>query len=165
MELMLFEIEEIYNKQYYLELLYKALFVTGYYALMRIGELTKSEHVIKARDIHLGDRGDKFLLILRSSKTHSKNDRPQKIRISSANKLNAVGERKSHFCPVKILAEYIRARPLRPENDLDQQLFVFRDGSPVLGSHLRKNNKNINKQDRNRQQMLQCTFISNWQGN
>lgn len=40
-------VDDKYAFQPYLSDLYKAMFVTGYYGLMRVGEMTKSPHVIK----------------------------------------------------------------------------------------------------------------------
>ena len=40
--------------QPYLLKLYKALFVTAYYGLFCIEELTCSPHVVKANDVHIG---------------------------------------------------------------------------------------------------------------
>ena len=52
-----------------------------YYGLFRIGEIAFGEHTIKACDIHIGDEGEKILVILHSSKTHGKADRPQEVKI------------------------------------------------------------------------------------
>ena len=60
----MFELERIFNKQFYLESLYKAIFVLAYYGLMQIGELTQSNHVLKAKDIQIGVNKPKILLIL-----------------------------------------------------------------------------------------------------
>ena len=55
LEMLLFEIQRWYGtkKQWYLELLYKAMFSICYYGMMRIGEVTKSPHVLKAKDVHI----------------------------------------------------------------------------------------------------------------
>ena len=54
LELVLFEVQRHFQSknQVYLEHLYLALFALGYYGLMRVGELTFSQHVVKAKDIH-----------------------------------------------------------------------------------------------------------------
>ena len=84
-EMILFEIQRYFLplNQYYLELLYKMIFALCYYGLMRVGEVTKSQHVLKAKDVHIAQNKDKILLILYSSKTHTKGSRPQKIKITS----------------------------------------------------------------------------------
>ena len=50
LELVLFEVQRYFRlkNQIYLETLFKALFALGYYGLLRIGELTHSEHVVRA---------------------------------------------------------------------------------------------------------------------
>ena len=84
LEMILFEIQRYFSplNQYYLELLYKTIFALCYYGLMRVGEVTKSQHVLKAKDVHIAQNKDKILLILYSSKTHTKGSRPQKIKIT-----------------------------------------------------------------------------------
>ena len=69
LELLLFEVQKVFaaRSQGYLEVLYKALFALGYYGLMRVGELTYSPHVIKAKDVHMATNRNKLLLILHSS--------------------------------------------------------------------------------------------------
>ena len=95
LEMILFEIGNIYGlqrKQPYLESMYKALFAIGYYGMLRIGEMTASQHVLRARNVHLGSNKKKLLLVLYSSKT-------QKIKIT-ANCIEKSGRyRKKHFCP------------------------------------------------------------------
>ena len=85
LEMILFEVQRFFTRtnQYYLEILYKTLFALSYYGLMRVGEVTKSQHVLKAKDVHLAKNKDKLLLILYSSKTHDKANRPQKIKVTS----------------------------------------------------------------------------------
>ena len=54
LELVLFEVQRIYGLkgEIYLKILYKALFAIAYYGLIRISEVTLSEHVVKAKDVH-----------------------------------------------------------------------------------------------------------------
>ena len=72
LELMLYEIQRIYVKQPYLDILYKTIFALSYYGMLRIGEVTASEHVIKAKNIHVAQNKQKILLVLYSSKTHGR---------------------------------------------------------------------------------------------
>ena len=51
LEILLFELERYFNKQHYLEVLYKTILILGYYGLLRIGEVSHSPHSIKARDV------------------------------------------------------------------------------------------------------------------
>ena len=110
LELLLFEIQRWYGvrKQWYLELLYKAMFSLCYYGLMRIGEVTNSPHVLKAKDVHIAQNKDKILLVLYSSKTHDKASRPQKIKISANSFATRAANR--HFCPFHLMREFLKVR-------------------------------------------------------
>ena len=131
LELILFELQRYFTNrnQPYLEIMYKALFMLGYYGLMRVGELTASEHVVKAKNVHLATNKDKLLLILYSSKTHSTANRPQKIRIiaNSSEKSGRYFHR--HFCPFKVIGAYITIRG--PYDSDKEQFFVFKDKTVV----------------------------------
>ena len=50
----------IFDQQLYLKMLYKSLFVTAYYGLFCIGELTYSEHIVKATDVQVGVNKNKL---------------------------------------------------------------------------------------------------------
>ena len=93
------------NNQMYLATLYKALFITTYYGLFRIGEVTSSPHVVLARDVHIAKNKEKMLFILHSSKTHDEGNFLQSIKISG---LQIEKQKlKSKFCPFKLLNEYL----------------------------------------------------------
>ena len=143
LEMLLFEIDRYFDgKQIYLQCMYKAMFAISYYGLLRVGEVTSSEHVIKAKDIKVGKNKDKLLIYLYSSKTHHQGSRPQKIKIMS-NKV-AVGEikgkpikfRNRHFCPFHLISNFIKMRGTEPVTPTEQ-FFVFRDKSPVKPDHVR----------------------------
>ena len=72
LEMILFEVERTFYRagQYFLGDLYKAVFVLCYYGMMRVGEVTESPHVLKAKDTYVGTNKDKFLAILYTSKIH-----------------------------------------------------------------------------------------------
>ena len=98
------------KNQNYLRVLYKTLVSTAYFGLFRVGELSKGEHPVLAKDMHMGMNKRKVLFILRTSKTHWKNSRPQSIKIHSTRKHNkGVGKnkkRKNEFeppCPYSLL--------------------------------------------------------------
>ena len=119
-----------------MEVLYKAIFALGYYGLLRVGELTDSPHVIKARDVHLALNKEKILVVLQTSKTHGRNARPQKVKIT-ANSIEKMGNyMHRNFCPFRLLNDYIGLRGdyCRP----DDRFFVFLDGSPVSADKARK---------------------------
>ena len=98
--------------QPYLGHLYQALFSTAYFGLFRVGELTKSPHVLLARDVHIACNKKKMLFILHSSKTHGKDVLPQTIKITSQD----IGKQKQSsnniptaqaYCPYALLRKYI----------------------------------------------------------
>ena len=90
LELILFEVRRMYKTQPYLETLFLAILALGYYGLFRVGELCKSDHVMKAKDVHVALNKEKILVILYSSKTPGKESIPQKVKITS-NKIEKSG--------------------------------------------------------------------------
>ena len=64
------------RNQPYLQILYKVLFLTTYFGLLRVSKVTSGGHPVLACDIHIGENKNKFLLLLRTSKTHWKNAKP-----------------------------------------------------------------------------------------
>ena len=61
LELILFEIPRLFNgEQPYLIAMYRDLFAVGYYGLFRIGKLTLSKHVIKAKNVHIAKNKEKL---------------------------------------------------------------------------------------------------------
>ena len=70
LELILFELQRYFaaNYQWYLDVMYRALFTLGYYGLLRVGELTDSPHVLRACNIHVGVNKQKIMLMLYTSK-------------------------------------------------------------------------------------------------
>ena len=136
LEMLLFEIEHIYHNQINLQIMYKALFMMSYYGLMRVGELTEttqfSNHAVKACDIHIGRNKRKLLIMLYSSKTHGKESKPQRIKISAT---PTYCVRTRFFCPFRTIRTFINLRG--GYYDRSDHLFIFKDGSNVKGSHFR----------------------------
>ena len=141
LEMLLFETTRYYDgprissPQPYLAALYKAIFCLAYYGMMRVGELAESEHCIKACNIHLGNNKDKILIVLYSSKTHGKESRPQKIKITATN-VGSMKFNNKHFCPFEIVTKYMKIRG--DYLDENEQFFIYADRSPVLPHHVRK---------------------------
>ena len=81
LEMLLFEIGREFKTQSYLENLYKTIFILAYYRMFRIGELTYSPHVIKAKDINVGVNKNKLLIVLYTSKN-------TRIRVTTAESEN-----------------------------------------------------------------------------
>ena len=132
LELILFEVERIFRKknQFYLEVMYKALFCLGYYGLMRVGELTESPHTAKAKDVLVGTNKDNIMIILFSSKTHGKGDRSQKIKTTSNVEEKSGHYRKRNFCPFELLRNYFAIR--REIEEDNENFFIFNDGTAVM---------------------------------
>ena len=78
-------LETHFAMQPYLKTLYQVLFASAYYGLLRISEVT-GLHSILAKDVQVGTNKKKILFVLRTSKTHWTNNRPQLIKITSSKK-------------------------------------------------------------------------------
>ena len=124
--------------QPYLSLLYQTIFATAYYGLFRVGELTMSPHVIKAKDVHMGRNKRKFLFVLHSSKTHNKGDPPQMVKIAAdplEKKTRKASDGIKPPCPFVLLAHYKKARGPRLSDD--EPFFVHIDHSSVTPWQMR----------------------------
>ena len=132
-------INEHFSLQPYLLSLYTALFSTAYFGLFRVGELTKSDHAVKAEDVHVGLNKKKILFILKSSKTHGKYALPQEIKICSTSLTkepkSKSRDRSEIYCPYEILRNYVIKRS--DNNDNSDQFFVHADGSAVTPMQMR----------------------------
>ena len=123
------------KNQPYLAYLYKAMFMSAYYGLFRIGELTLGPHMILAENVHIGENKNKILFILWTSKMHSRGDKPQLVKISSKpvgglkQTFSQDRELKTNQCPFKIITNYVQLRPL--VKTVNEQVFVFSDNTPV----------------------------------
>ena len=140
------------SPQPYLETLYKTMFITAYYGLFRIGEITDSPHNIKAKDVQVGTNKNKLMFILRSSKTHNPGDKPQIVKIDQLDNIN---QKESSPCPFKYINSYLKMRKLRRKGDKQEPFFVFKDRSPVTAANFRL----ILKQSL-KAAGLDCTFYS-----
>ena len=133
------KINTLYPTQPYLRDMYKALFLTAYYGLFRIGELTSGDHPVLAKDVFLGTKKNKILFILHTSKTHWKDSKPQQIKIASTSKQkgkNKPSPKRTLPCPFDALRVYFKCRgPYRNKNE---PFFVFSDGAPVRPSNFRE---------------------------
>ena len=140
--MILFEIERHYYMQPYLYLMYKTLFALAYYRLLRVGELTKSSHTIKAKDIHVGQNKEKILIYLYSSKMHDEGARPQKVKITGlSHQKQQLKTEKAFFCPFKLTRDYMKL--CGGYLDDQEAFFLFRDKSSLLPSHMRSTLKRM----------------------
>ena len=106
LEFILFEIDRLFDQQYYLKILYQTIISIAYFGLFRIGEVTEGKHVVKASNVFLADNKNKVLFILYSSKTHDVDAKPQKVKISEA----SMSKVHHHFCPFKLVTRYFKLR-------------------------------------------------------
>ena len=135
--------------QPFLAKLYSALYSTAYYGMFRIGELTTGDHPVLAVDVHVAENKKKMLFILRTSKTHWRDTKPQQIKISAVQDKphtdNYLYNRKiapeDITCPFEILQRYVKARPTCKRTD--EPFFVFSDRSPVKPWNMRNTMNNI----------------------
>ena len=134
LEVLLFEVGQMFRNQYYLEIMYKTMLLIGYYGLLRIEELTKSPHTIRARNVHVGTNKDKILIVLYSSKTHGKESQPQQIKIQM-DQTSSLMRANRHFSPSKLTRLYLKLRGGYKTDE--EQFFVFSDLSPVASHHFR----------------------------
>ena len=136
LELMLFDVGKHFGGQPYLNRLYQAIFSIAYYGLMRIGEMTAGTHPVKASDVHIGQNKNKILLLLRTSKTHGKESRPQKIKIQQT-----FVNKARHFCPFDVLHRFMT---YRGGYELDSEIFfIYSDGMAVTPEHVKNTMRTI----------------------
>ena len=88
LKLIIKAVQDMFASQPYLKILYVALFLTTYFGLFRIGEVTESLHVVLAQNVHVGTNKNKLLFVLHISKTHNKGSKPQTIKISNETSSN-----------------------------------------------------------------------------
>ena len=124
--------------QPFLAALYTAHFSTAYFGLFRVGELTKGDHPVLARDVHIGSNKRKILFILRTSKTHGRGNKLQQIKITSNSssqwKCNLDIESQQLTCPYQHLRNYLTL--CGPYKVLEETFFVFSDGLAVALKHM-----------------------------
>lgn len=128
-------VTQLFDKQPFLCALYRAMYASAYHGLLRIGEVTLSDHVIKARDVHIGDNKRKVQMVLWTSKTHTTSDPPQIVTFYCTCHITH-----PDYCPFEIVSIYSEMRG-QYINDFDQ-FFVFHDHSPVKPEHFRETLRN-----------------------
>ena len=123
-------------EQPYLVCLYRALFVTTYFGLFRVGEMTESTHVVRAKDVHIGKNKSKIMFVLHTSKTHWSDMKPQIIKISASDDdKDEIQLGNIMMCPFSLLTEYMQLRSKRASDE--EQFFVFKDRTPVTAYNFR----------------------------
>ena len=140
LKVLLRKVDNLYSSpQVYLTIMYRALISTAYYGHFRVGELTTGDHPVAAHDVHIGNNKNKLLFILRTSKTHWKNVKPQIVKIFS-NKINDLDkfierDNLTVYCPFALLHNYLQIRP--PYREDDKPFFIFSDRTPVRPHNMR----------------------------
>ena len=135
--------------------MYSCLLSTAYYGLFRVSELTSGVHPVLACDVQIAKNKKKLLFILRTSKNHAKNAKPQMVKISSLDKKKreTILEKKHHesfsnsslsFCPYNLLKNYLCCRG--PYKSLTEPFFILQDGSPVTPAMMRSCLKKVLKE-------------------
>ena len=144
--ILLRQVQVKFADQPYLSILYQTLLSTAYFGLFRVGELTKGDHPVLAKDVHIEYNKRKLLFLLRSSKTHDKGSKPQIIKISSTKQKSVKSVKMSRcatndlagtelLCPYLLLRQYAIVRGLY-DNDFEP-FFIYRDKTPVRPTHMR----------------------------
>ena len=136
LKLLLKTIGKMFGDQPYLSALYKAIFATAYYGLLRICEYAETEagHAVKACNVLIGTNKNKIMLILYTSKTHGHESKPQIIKIDAVDS-ERQDKKTKETCPFALLQNYFKMR--RTYKSVDEQFFVFRDRTPVTAAHVR----------------------------
>ena len=136
LNLLMKTVDKMFGTQPYLATLYKAMFATAYYGMLRICEYaqTDARHAVKACDVLIGVNKKKIMLVLFTSKTHGFETKPQIIKIDAIEDALHPAVRQT-FCPFQLLSEYFAIR--KQYASPDEQFFVFRDRSPVMAAHFR----------------------------
>lgn len=127
------------QNQPYLVKLYRAIFASAYYGLLRIGEITGSKHSISSRDVHLAMDRPKVQFRIWTAKNKKRGAWPDDIKIEGLRDCKACFKdsqvRSSYrYCPVHLIMQYHSVRPQTPGN---VQFFCFQDGRPIPQVQLR----------------------------
>ena len=91
-------------------------------------------------NIHVGTNKDKILVVLYTSKTHSRAHYPQKIKISS-NELQTQTRNVMFFCPFRAIREFITIHG--DYETIDENFILFSDKSVPKPVHFRNTLKAI----------------------
>ena len=120
--------EIIYERQPYLECLFKVMFTMLYYGMVRVGEIMDSPNCLTVDDVHSRCNKDKIQIALCSSKTHSSGDHPQIIKITAMdNKKTRNKWVKNKYFSFRIIRNFVNVRDdYETENEA---FFIFQDAN------------------------------------
>lgn len=126
--------------QPYLLALYKAIFVSAYYGLLRVSEITGSAHSIKSRDVHLVHDKAKVQFRIWTAKNKKRGSWPDDIKLEGLRDCkkcypnfkqtirNSRCKDTAKYCPIHILLDYHRMRPVTRGVT---QFFCYKDESII----------------------------------
>lgn len=126
--------------QPYLIALYRAMFASAYYGLMRVGEITCSKHVVKSRDAHVARNKTKVQFRLWTAKNLKRGEWPNDIKIDGLHDCKKcfphiiTGKSSEKYCPVCIIKKY---NSMRERTQGNKQFFIFRTGIAVSAHNFR----------------------------
>lgn len=139
------QVDYKYHDQQYLKHLYKAMFVLGYYCLLRVSELTSGKHPILAKNVTAAKNKLKIQVTLLTSKTHRLRDRKQVIRFPDPDEeVDAFKWLNTKYCPFTIIDDYIHMR--QAADYPNEPFFVFNNNIPVKEGHFRRILKQVIKE-------------------
>ena len=129
--------------QLYLAALFKAIFTSAYYGLLRISEIAKGEHPVLAKDVHVAINKNKMIFVLRTSKMHWLDIKPQIVKITGENlsSYKSNNDRVSTKCPFNILRNYVKVRASYADDN--EPFFVYQDRKPLRPEAINKVLKSI----------------------
>lgn len=123
---------KLLENQPYLVALYRAMYVSAYYGLLRIGEMT-GKHAVQAKNMHIAKNKMKVQIRLWTSKTLKWGSWPDDIRIDGLHDCKLCypalkGKSTERYCPVHILDTFNK---IRERTVGTKHFFVYRSGISV----------------------------------
>ena len=145
LKILLNKLCDIFGTQPYLCSLYRAIFASAYFGLLRVGEITSGSHPILAKDVHIGSNKQKIMFVLHTSKTHGLDQKPQVIKIHSTDTIYTKQKNKVkdvQICPFTIMRSYLSHREKGYIN-INEPFFIFKDRTPVKPNNMRSILKSV----------------------
>lgn len=151
LQVMLDKINDHYLEkgQPYLASLYRAMCCIAYHGMLRVSEFTSGEHNIFVKDVNSSIKTKQLELVIRSSKTQNRGDRPRIIKTPfRAENVQPISVdllfQDQRYCPCKIIRYY--GKEMRPKSKSDSEpFFIYSDGTPVRADQFRAMIKNMIK--------------------
>lgn len=137
------EVERIprFSNQPYLVALYRAMFASAYYGLLRVGEMT-GKHAVLSKNVHIAKNKKKAQFRLWTSKTLKWGQWPDDIKIDGLHDCRSCYPSSTQalsnsekYCPVHILQQF---NELREGSKGNVPFFVFKSGIKVSGHAFRQ---------------------------